>query len=213
MGSLLSQVIPLALGAAISPVLFLLTLTTLTGERRLVRGLALTAGAAVPLVLLAAFAFAIAGKLHLSGTTKAVGDLAFGVLLLLVGVRALVKPPSGPKADAKPKRPSGPARSFALGFGAMVTNVTTIALYIPAMKLIATSHVSNADRVLAHVIVLLIALAPAAVPVALVAVAPGSSRRVLDAVAEFMTEHRRAIPVVVGFGFGAWLIVKGLAAL
>ena len=95
----------------------------------------------------------------------------------------------------------------------MVTNVTTIALYIPAMKLIATSHVSDADRVLAHVIVLLIALAPAAVPVALVAVAPDSSRRVLDALARFMTNHRRAIPVVLGFGFGAWLIVKGLAAL
>jgi hypothetical protein len=39
MGALLSQVIPLALGAAISPVLFLLTLTTLTGERPLVRAL------------------------------------------------------------------------------------------------------------------------------------------------------------------------------
>src|SRR2546423_7596820 len=81
MGALLSQVIPLALGAAISPVLFLLTLTTLTGERRLVRGLALTAGAAVPLVLLAVVAFAIAGKLPLSGTTKAVVDPAVRVLL------------------------------------------------------------------------------------------------------------------------------------
>ena len=213
MGTLLSQVIPLALGAAISPVLFLLTLTTLTGERPLVRGLALIAGAAVPLVLLGAFAFAIAGKLHTSSTTKAVVDLALGVLLLLVGVRGLVRPPSAPKPDAKPKRPAGPARSFALGFGAMVTNVTTLALYIPAMKLIATSHVSDADRLLAHAIVLLIALAPAVVPVALVAVAPGSSRRVLDALARFMTEHRGAIPVVLGFGFGAWLIVKGLGAL
>jgi hypothetical protein len=32
-------------------------------------------------------------------------------------------------------------------------------------------------------------------------------------VARFVTEHRCAIPVVLGFGFGAWLIVKGLAAL
>ncbi len=213
MGTLLSQVIPLALGAAISPVLFLLTLTTLSGERPLVRGLALTAGAAVPLVLLGAFAFAISGKLHTSSSTKAVVDLALGGVLLLVGVRGLVRPASDPKAEEESKRPAGPARSFALGCGAMLVNVTTLALYIPAMKLIATSHVSDADRALAHVIVLLITLAPAALPVALVAVAPGPSRRLLASLGAFMTEHRRAIPVILGFAFGAWLIVKGLAAL
>jgi threonine/homoserine/homoserine lactone efflux protein len=213
MGRLLSQVIPLALGAAISPVLFLLTLTTLAGARPLVRGVALTAGAAVPLILLGSFAFAIGGSLHASGTTKAAIDLALGVLLVLVGLRALAKGPAEPKPAGEPKRTAGPVRSFALGFAAMATNVTTLALYMPAMKLIATSHVSTADRALAHVIVALITLAPAAVPVALVAVAPGSSRRVLAAVSRFMNDHRRAIPVALGFGFGAWLIVKGLAAL
>ena len=213
MGRLLSQVVPLALGAAISPVLFVLTLTTLTGARPLVRGLALTAGAAVPLVVIGSFAFAIGGSLHASHTTKAAIDLALGVLLVLVAVRALAKGPAEPKPPDGPKHTAGPVRSFALGFAAMITNVTTLALYLPAMKLIATSHVSRADRALAHVIVALITLAPAAVPVALVAVAPGSSRRVLGAVSRFMTDHRRAIPVVLGFGFGAWLIVKGLAAL
>jgi hypothetical protein len=44
MSSLLSEVIPLALGAAISPVLFLLQLDALTGPRPITRGLALTAG-------------------------------------------------------------------------------------------------------------------------------------------------------------------------
>jgi threonine/homoserine/homoserine lactone efflux protein len=212
-GTLLSQVIPLALGAAISPVLFLLTLTTLTGARPLVRGLALTAGAAVPLVVVGVFAFAIGGSLHTSHATKATIDLALGVLLVLVGIRALVRPPAEPKPAEEPRRPAGPARSFALGFGAMVTNVTTLALYLPAMKLIATSHVSDTDRVLAHVIVALITLTPAAVPVALVAVAPRSSGRILAAVSRFMSDHRRALPVVLGFGFGAWLIVKGVAAL
>ena len=48
MSSLLREVIPLALGAAISPVIFLLHLNTLTGERPIARGAALTAGAAAP---------------------------------------------------------------------------------------------------------------------------------------------------------------------
>jgi threonine/homoserine/homoserine lactone efflux protein len=167
----------------------------------------------VPLAVLGAFAFAISGSLHTSSTTRAGVDLALGVLLLLVGVRALLRAPPVPRPADEPKPTAGPARSFALGFGAMVTNVTTLALYLPAMKLIATSHVSDADRALAHVIVALIALAPAVLPVALVAVAPHASRRVLGALGRFMTAHRRAIPVVLGFGFGAWLIVKGLEAL
>jgi hypothetical protein len=45
MSSLLREVVPLALAAAISPVIFLLQLNTLTGERPIARGAALTAGA------------------------------------------------------------------------------------------------------------------------------------------------------------------------
>ena len=170
-------------------------------------------GGPLALAIYLSFTNAIGGSLHASHTTKAAIDLALGVLLVLVAVRALAKGPAEPRPPDGPKHTAGPVRSFALGFAAMITNVTTLALYLPAMKLIATSHVSRADRALAHVIVALITLAPAAVPVALVAVAPGSSRRVLGAVSRFMTDHRRAIPVVLGFGFGAWLIVKGLAAL
>ena len=51
MSSLLSEVVPLALGAAISPVLFLLQLNALTGARPIARGSALTAGAAVVLIV------------------------------------------------------------------------------------------------------------------------------------------------------------------
>jgi hypothetical protein len=46
MSALLAQIVPLALGAAISPVIFLLQLTTLTGPRPLARGSALAVGAA-----------------------------------------------------------------------------------------------------------------------------------------------------------------------
>ena len=47
MSSLLREIIPLALAAAISPVIFLLQLNTLTGQRPIARGAALTAGVVV----------------------------------------------------------------------------------------------------------------------------------------------------------------------
>jgi hypothetical protein len=51
MSGLLREVIPLALAAAISPVIFLLQLNTLTGDRPIVRGAALTAVAAIVLIV------------------------------------------------------------------------------------------------------------------------------------------------------------------
>jgi hypothetical protein len=56
MSSLLREVIPLALAAAISPVIFLLQLNTLTGERPIARGAALTASAGGMASNLTAFA-------------------------------------------------------------------------------------------------------------------------------------------------------------
>jgi hypothetical protein len=59
MSGLLGQVVPMALAAAISPVIFLLQLNTLTGSRALARGSALTAGAAVVLVVLSTIGVAL----------------------------------------------------------------------------------------------------------------------------------------------------------
>jgi hypothetical protein len=51
MGSLLYEVVPRSLAAAIRPVIFLLHLNTLTGPTPVARGAALTAGAAVVLIV------------------------------------------------------------------------------------------------------------------------------------------------------------------
>ena len=90
MSSLLREVIPLALAAAISPVIFLLQLNTLTGQRPIARGAALTAGAAI--------------------------NIGFGALLMAVGLRALLRPPKpkAPTTDAKPPSVGG---SFLAGAG------------------------------------------------------------------------------------------------
>ncbi len=61
MSDLLGDVVPLALAAAISPVVFLVQLTTLTGPRPIARGSALTAGAAVVLIVLSTIGVALGG--------------------------------------------------------------------------------------------------------------------------------------------------------
>lgn len=210
MGRLLAETIPLALGAAISPVIFLLQLTTLTGPRPLVRGSALAAGAAIPLAIVGAVAVVTGGRVDVSGpdTVKGVVELALGVLLVGLGVRVVLHPPKPPSAKP-PTHPQGLGRSFVLGILGMGTNVSTFALYIPAMAAILVADVAVADQVVAAAIVFVVSLSAVLLPLVLTAVVPGASRRVLAAIGGWMTEHHRAISVVLSFGFGAYLIVKG----
>jgi uncharacterized membrane protein YfcA len=139
MTTLLVEIVPLALGAAISPVIFLLQLTTLTGLRPIARGSALTAGAAAELIVVSTIGVLIGDTgFSTRDTLQAVINIAFGALLMAVGLRALLRPPKPKEPRASARRPSARG-SFLAGIGGMASNVTTFALYIPALALIAGS--------------------------------------------------------------------------
>jgi Sap, sulfolipid-1-addressing protein len=211
-GPLLGQVLPLALGAAISPVLFLLQLSTLTGPRPVARGTGLVAGAAIPLLVIGTLG-AVAGVGNaLSGhaTVKAGLDVGLGALLLTLAARTALRAPSAPKP--KPERTPSLRRSFVLGNLAMITNVTTFALYIPALKIVAESSVGSLAKVIVTLVVFVLTLSFVLVPLVLAAVVPGSTR-FLTALGDAMTRHRRTMSLVLCLGFGTWLVIRGIAAL
>jgi Sap, sulfolipid-1-addressing protein len=144
MSSLLAQVVPLAFAAAISPVVFLLQLNTLIGPRPIARGAALTAGAAIVLIVGSSLGVALGGTgFSERETLQAAINIVFGVLLIAVGLRALLRPPK-PKPAESDTKPTSIGRSFLAGAGGMASNVTTFALYIPALALIAASNLPSA---------------------------------------------------------------------
>ena len=213
MSSLLSEVIPLALGAAISPVLFLLQLNALTGPRPIARGLALTAGAAIVLIIGSTIGVLVGDTgFSTRDTLQAVINIAFGVLLTAVGLRALVKPPKPKTPEPDPKPPTV-RRAFVLGAGGMASNVTTFALYIPALALIAGSGLPLRQQGISALIILVITLMVAWVPLLLAVAVPGASTRLLPWLGHWMTANNRWIQVALGLGFGIWLLAKGLKAL
>jgi hypothetical protein len=204
-------VIPLALGAAVSPVLLFGAIAAMTGERPLARGAAFALGAALPLGALTALALILGRALSLpeaSNAVKGAIDIGFGVLLIALGLRAARR-----RAQPAERRTSGgpPRRYIAIGAGIMVGNVTTIALYLPAMKLISESSASTAVKATAVVIVFAITLALVLVPLAVVAVAPTAAGRVLAATGAWLTAHRRTLTIMICLGLGAYLVVHGLA--
>jgi cytochrome c biogenesis protein CcdA len=213
MSTLLAEIVPLALAAAISPVIFLLQLNTLTGPRPIARGLVLTAGAAIMLIVLSAIGVALGGTGFSSGESlRAVINIVLGALLAAVGLRALLRPPK-PKASEPDTKPLSISRSFLMGAGGMASNVTTFALYIPALALIAGSGLPLGQRAVAALIILVIALMVAWVPLVLAAAVPSASNRLLPALGRWMAANSRWIQVALGFRFGIWLVAKGLNAL
>jgi threonine/homoserine/homoserine lactone efflux protein len=213
MSGLLAQIVPLAFAAAISPVIFLLQLNTLTGPRPMARGLALTAGAAVVLVIGSTIGVAVGGTgFATRETLQAAINIVLGVLLIAVGLRALLRSPK-PKPSGAEAKPTSVGRSFLAGAAGMASNVTTFALYIPALALIAASGLGPGQRGLAALIILVITLLVAWVPLLLAAAVPAASTRLLPAMGRWMTANNRWIQVVLGFGFGVWLVAKGVSAL
>jgi threonine/homoserine/homoserine lactone efflux protein len=145
-------------------------------------------------------------------TLQAAINIAFGALLVAVGLRALLRPPKPkqPKADAGPPSLRG---SFLAGIGGMASNVTTFALYIPALALIAGSGLPLRQQGVAALIILVITLIVAWVPLVLVFVVPGASSRLLPWLGSWMAANNRWIQVVLGLGFGVWLFAKGVDGL
>jgi hypothetical protein len=194
-------------------VLFLLQLNALTGPRPVTRGLALTAGAAIVLIIGSTIGVLVGDTgFSTRDTLQAVINIAFGALLSAVGLRALFRPPE-PKTPEPASKPPTVGRTFVLGAGGMASNVTTFALYIPALALIAGSGLPLRQQGIAALIILVITLMVAWVPLLLAVAVPGASTRLLPWLGRWMTANNRWIQVVLGLGFGIWLVAKGVRAL
>ncbi|MGK2939303.1 MAG: GAP family protein [Solirubrobacteraceae bacterium] len=222
MGELLATVLPLALGAAVSPTLAALVIAVLaSGDEPVRRGVALAAGAAIPLVLIAAVVLL---TMHAAGvaepgsghrTLDGVVDLVFGVLLAGVAWRALQPTPTPQEQQAARAVDAAgcTARHVALGVGIMVMNFSTLVLFVPAMKDIARADVETVQEVAAVVVVLVIVLIPAWVPVALRVAFPDRTARVLRPLGRWMHDHQRALGGWVSAALAAYLALRGVLEL
>ncbi len=95
----------------------------------------------------------------------------------------------------------------------MASNITTFALYIPALALIAASGLPMSQQGLVALVILLITLMVAWVPLLIAIIVPATRERLLPAIGAWMDRNDRWIQVVLGFGFGIWLLWKGLGGL
>jgi hypothetical protein len=221
MSQLLSAVIPLSLGAMVSPTVLGAIVLTLSGKvapgARAWMGIA---GMVAALVLVT-IAFWFLGRYMAAHRPDprvlSASDALAGVVLLALGVRGLMRL-HAPQTHAKARAHAASARRnlllyFGLGFVLIATDVTSIVLYIPAMKDVVTASANDPALFAVAVIPFFAVLAPALAPATMATAAPGLTARVLTPLNVWVTANSRLIGVVICFGFGVWLVAKGSMGL
>lgn len=216
---MLLETVPLALGAAVSPIVLAITVAMLTGPGRTRRALAFVAGEAIPLLALAGLIllFGSGVSLKLSPTALTVLDLVFAAILLAIGLRALSravrKVPVKPTSSTDSHATVTPRRAFAIGVGSMCTNFTSLLLYLPALKLIAAGDLAFADELIATALVIVLVLSTVWLPLSLTRIAPATADAVLTRIAATFQRNERRVTILLGLGFGLYLLVRGLNGL
>jgi hypothetical protein len=223
MGTLLIAVVPLAIGAAISPTLLALQLLVLTGPtNRLSRGWALAGGSALVLAAFSILGFTVLVKLHPDhdghrSLRDALIMFVAGGLLGLLALRSLLRRPTTgeqQKSHMAGRLDTAPTSWF-VGMGAigMVVNFSTLLLFLPALHEITRSAVGVLGRATAFAVLYLVTLLPVLVPVGLVTILGPRADPALDATHGFVTRNSRRIGLVIEVVFAVYLVGKGVREL
>ncbi len=216
MGELLSKIIPLSIGAAFSPTVLALELLILSGKRSKARSTAFLVGVLLVFVILTALGLAISHTTSASPVqetiTKTVDVLA-GVLLLLLALatvlRSLVHDSVAPvDGEAKDSTNPGLLSAFLLGLAIMVSNFSTILLYVPAMRSISASTVSAGGKTVAVVIAFFISAAPILLIYGFALAFPKIATPSLNKLRTWINRHQKAIGISVEVIFGVYLLYK-----
>lgn len=210
----LALIVPFGLAGAISPVMLTeqtIVLAAPDGRRAGLR-YAVGAGATLLLFVIALVLFGRAMSLPRQPNLDATLDFVIGGLLIASAAILRRRRPH-PRPVHRERRVMGPQQALGFGVFSMATNFTTLALVVPAAKLIASSSLGLAERGAAVVVLVGLASMPAWLPVALTIAAPASAGRVLDALGDLIARRGRLITVLFLVGLGLLLLVRGALRL
>lgn len=218
MSALLVKLIPLALGAALSPVILAAVVLILGSPvRPRLRIAAFGAGALTVLVLvgiggLLVFTHTVSRAAHRSEAEAAV-DLALGLVLLALAARAALRGPAPLRPAHSSSKRTGVAATLGLGVAMMATNLSTLVLFLGALKEIDAAKVGPGNEAVALTVLIAIAMTPIWLPITIYQVAPQSFQHILGRVGTFTKSHKRAISLAVFTAFGLYLLLKGALAI
>ena len=221
MGQAIGDAIPLAIGVAISPVPIIAIILMLLSKRSGPNSTSFLVGWVVGVALVLFVVVAVAGTSTLessSGPSTAVSwiKIGLGALLLLVGLRDWRKRPRG---DVEPTLPRWltsiesitPIKSGGLGLLLSAANPKNLLLLVGAGVAIVQGAATTGDKVVAMIVVIVIAISTVALPVILNLTLGDKARAILDSLNDWLKANNATVMAVLILVIGFVLVGKGIS--
>lgn len=223
MGPAIGDILPSAIGVAISPVPIIAVILTLFGPRARSTGLAFALGWVVAIVAVGAVVLTIADTSNVSSDQSA-SDAVFaiklfvGVLLLVLAVRQWR---SRPKEGEEPAMPGWMSaidevtalRAFGLAVLLAGANPKNLGMTLAAGSTIAQAGLTEAQPWIVLLVFVLLASASVVLPVVYYLAGGESAERTLDSVKSWLVANNAALMSVLFLILGMNLVGDGMGGL
>lgn len=217
----IGDLLPSAIGVAISPVPIVATVLMLGAPRARTQGPAFALGWVVGLVAVSAAAVSVAG-VSTSGADPSTPaswiKIAIGALFWVMAVRQWK---ARPVPGVEPEQPRWMAAADTIGIGRTIAvgaalaglNPKNLALTLAAAASIAQADLAGGPTTVAVASFVVVGSLTVAGPVAFFLLAPGRAAAPLRSIKEVMSAHNAAIMAVVLVLLGAKLLGNGIAGI
>jgi threonine/homoserine/homoserine lactone efflux protein len=220
MGRAISEVLPFAIGVAISPVPIIALILVLFSARARVNGPVFALGWVVGVAVVSTVVYLIADAGEVSsGGSASDGSywakLVGGILLVLLAFRHWRKRPVAGETPPAPKWMSAidtltPVKTGGLALLLSAANPKNLALALAAGASLAQAGVSGGEATVGLIVFVVVASLTIAVPVVFYLTGGERAAHVLDGWRTWLTEHNTAVMAVLFLVFGAVLFSQGL---
>ncbi len=223
MGNVIGDILPLAVGVAVSPVPVIALILMLFSKRAKINGSVFALGWVVGIVVVGVIVLAVSGAGDLSSgggpsTAASIVQLVLGVLLLLLAVRQWQQRPAPGQEAAMPKWMRGiedftPVKAGGVAVVLAGVNPKNLLLIVGASVTIAQAGLSGGETAVAFAVFTLIASATVLVPVAAYLLLGDRATRVLDELKAWLSQNNATVMAVLLLVFGFVLLGKGIGGL
>ena len=222
MGQAIGDLLPSAIGVALSPVPIIAVILMLATPRARSNGAAFAVGWVVGLVVVSVVVLLVAGDADDTdsgtSTTVDVVVLLLGALFLLMALKQWQARPKPGVEPALPKWMSAvdqftAGKSLVLGAALSGANPKNLALTLAAAASIAKAGLDGGETVVAVTVFVVIGSLTVAGPVLFYLLAADRAAGPLASIKTFMSEHNAVIMMVVLLVLGGKLLGQGIAGL
>lgn len=223
MGQVIGQLLPLAVGVAISPLPVIAAILMLLSPRARTVGVGFLVGWVGGIVVALVVAVLLAGLVPAGSPGQphlwaGVLQIVLGVLLLLIGSRQWR---SRPRAGAEPVMPAwmgavdrfSPARAAGLAFALAGLNPKNLLLALSAGRTIDDGWLAAGGVAVAALVFVVLASSSVVVPVVGYLVAGARLGTVLEELKSWLVAHNAVIMTVLLLVLGVMLVGKGIGQL